>query len=73
MLLLTEDSDEISICATLFLLGDRHDGNKLMVWSLGLLLYQGVTGCKLFSPRFKHALAQMNAIQAALGSRLDQS
>jgi serine/threonine protein kinase len=39
-----------------------------MVWSLGLLLYQGVTGRKLFSPRLKHALAQMSAIQAVLGS-----
>jgi hypothetical protein len=73
MLLLTEDSDEISICPTLFLLGDRRDGNKLMVWSLGLLLYQEVTGRKLFSPKFKHALAQMNAIQAVLRSRLNQS
>jgi hypothetical protein len=46
---------------------DRHDGNTLMVWSLGLLLYQVATGRKLFSPRFKHALAQMSAIQAVLG------
>jgi hypothetical protein len=73
MLLLTEDSGGISVCATLFLLGDWRDVNKLMVWSLGLLLYQGVPRRKLFSPRFKHALAQTSAIQAALGSRLNQS
>jgi hypothetical protein len=42
-----------------------------MVWSLDLLVSQGVPGRKLSSPRFKHALAQMSAIQAVLGSRLE--
>jgi hypothetical protein len=67
MLVLTEDSDGVSICTTPFLLGDRDDGNKLMVWSLDLLLYQVIPERKLFSPRFKRVLAQMKVIRAVLG------
>jgi hypothetical protein len=52
-----------------FLLGDRGKGKELMVWNLGVVIYQVITRGKLFSSALiSFPFTQLSAIRAILGT-----
>jgi hypothetical protein len=50
-----------------FLLGDRAKWKELMVWSLGVVIYQVITREKLFTAPIHFPFTRLSAIQAILG------